>query len=134
VSEVSEGTWSVAGDKLRITYLDGVESVLFEDTASISFQSRGPQSSFGKNVLYIISAGFILYSIKLLFEGEFGAFFFGMCMALGIAFPGISQPGPHGVVSIETVGGKVVMFQCAYGSGAETMELIEEAKRNWQNS
>ena len=31
------GQWSVVGEKLRISYKDSEESVLFEDTASISY-------------------------------------------------------------------------------------------------
>ncbi|MHA2068794.1 MAG: hypothetical protein ACXABY_30910 [Candidatus Thorarchaeota archaeon] len=131
--KVRKGTWSVAGDKLRITYSDGVESVLFEDTASVSFQSSGLEDILRKYVLYLCAVFSILMSIKLFIEGDSGVLI-GILLGGAFWFAGTLQPGFHDVVSIETVGGKVLRFRSAHGSGAETMELIEEAKRNWLRS
>lgn len=134
---VKEGTWSVAGDKLRITYSDGVESVLFEDTASISFQSIVPPDNSLQTKGFLVFAILMsALSLKVLVVNQdfLNGILIGIIAGAMYYFSTAKPLPPWDEVSIETVGGKVVKFRCAYGFGAATMERIEAAKRNWQNS
>jgi len=122
------GQWSVQGEKLRITYKDSEESVLFEDTASISYLKIS-----NANPLYIIG-GFILGFI-LGFgntdSGNIAIFLLFGPIILGVIL-GFSNKIKYDNVAVETRGGKIIRFTVDSGYGKTTMEQIEEDKRKWE--
>ena len=48
------GQWSVKDEKLRITYLDSEESVLFEDTQLMRFSTTPPFSLLSEDKRHIL--------------------------------------------------------------------------------
>ena len=128
---INYAEWSVADDKIRVTYENMESSVLFEDTASISY-------------IKITNAD-LRYT--------FGGFFLGMVLGLGFGLSGdlplgltmflLFGPMILGIilgynkekfdsVNIETRGGKIISFAVSEGRGKSIMEQIEEAKRKWE--
>ena len=126
------GQWSVKDEKLRITFKDSEESVLFEDTASISYLKIS-----NPNPLYIIG-GFILGCILgfgNIDSGEVGLVMFLLFgpIILGVIL-GFSNKIKFDNVAVETRGGKIIRFTVDPGDGKAAMEQIEEEKRKWEQS
>ena len=121
------GQWSVQGEKLRITYKDSEESVLFEDTASISYLKIS-----NPNLLYII--GGIVIGCVLGFnniDSDDGMYLMIGPMILGFILA-LSYKIKFDNIAVETRGGKIIRFSVDSGDGKSIMEQIEEEKRKWE--
>ena len=125
------GQWSVKEEKLRIIFKDSEESVLFEDTSSISYlKIESP------NILLIILGsivGFILmFTTDMLdFTTMMIAFFIPWAIGMVMAF---AMKIKYDNVAIETRGGKIIRFSVETGKGKSIMEQIEDEKRKWEIS
>jgi hypothetical protein len=121
------GTYSIVDNKIRISYNNGTDSVLFEDISSISFKS-------------------ISYANILL---AFGCTFLGLIISFSGSFSGKPDIGILGIIIIivgiilayvfkieydniiiETRGGKLIVFTVDHGSGKKYIDKIEEDRRN----
>jgi len=125
------GQWSVKDEKLRITFKDSEESVLFEDTSSINYlKVENP------NFLYMI-LGFVI-GIILMVNSDTSDF--AMMMGVFLIPFGISafiawvNKIKYDNVAIETRGGKIIRFTVEAGKGKSIMEQIEDEKRKWEQS
>jgi len=124
------GHWSVKDEKLRITYKDSEESVLFEDTSSISYLKIS-----NPNPLYMI-LGFILGCILgfgNIDSGSVGLVMFLMFLPiiLGVILA-FTNKIKFDNIAVETRGGKIIRFSVDSGEGKSIMEQIEEEKRKWE--
>jgi len=129
----NDGTWSVQDEKLRISYQNGQESVLFEDTASISYKCLDNSSP---NPLYLGLGIFIGIIIMFATDVEdFGIAIDIGCVILG-AWMAYQNPlgGKFDNVAIETRGGKIICFSVAPQQGQAIMEQIEAEKRKWEST
>ena len=129
----NDGTWSVQDEKLRISYENGQESVLFEDTASISYECHYSSTPNG----LFAGLGFVIGIILLIATDaeDFGiAIDFG-CIILGV-WMAYQNPivNSYDNVAIETRGGKIICFSVAYQQGQGIMEQIEAEKRKWESA
>ena len=125
----NDGTWSVQDEKLRITYQNGQESVLFEDTASISYKCHS-----NPNPLYIGLGVFL--GIIILVATEFEDFGIAIdigCIIIG-AWMAYQNPVAFDNVAIETRGGKIICFSVGAQQGKGIMEQIEAEKRKWEST
>jgi VIT1/CCC1 family predicted Fe2+/Mn2+ transporter len=127
------GQWSVKEEKLRIIYDDSEESVLFEDTSSISYlkvENINPLYMFGGILL-----GCILGIVSMTSGDDVGL---GMILMVGIMILGFILAYTNKIkydnVAIETRGGKIIRFSVDTGKGKDIMEKIEEEKRKWETS
>ena len=127
------GQWSVKEEKLRIIYDDSEESVLFEDTSSISYLKVENPS-----LLYMfggILLGFILGMGLISSGGDFGL---TMTLLIGPMILGFILAFTNKIkydnVAIETRGGKIIRFSVEAGKGKNIMDQIEEEKRKWETS
>ena len=125
------GQWSVKDEKLRITFKDSEESVLFEDTSSINYlKVENP------NFLYMI-LGFVIGIILMVnsdtsdFAMMMGVFLIPFGLSIIIAF---GKKIKYDNVAIETRGGKIIRFTVEAGKGKTIMEQIEEEKRKWEKN
>ena len=123
------GQFSVKDEKLRITFKDSEESVLFEDTSSINYlKVENP------NFLYMF-LGFVIGIILMVNSGTSD---FAMMMGVFLIPFGISilialgNKIKYDNVAIETRGGKIIRFTVEAGKGKTIMEQIEEEKRKWE--
>ena len=123
------GQFSVKDEKLRITFKDSEESVLFEDTSSINYlKVENP------NFLYMI-LGFVIGIILMVnsdtsdFAMMMGVFLIPFGLSIIIAF---GNKIKYDNVAIETRGGKIIRFTVEAGKGKTIMEQIEEEKRKWE--
>ncbi len=126
------GQWSVKDEKLRITYNDSEESVLFEDTSSISYLMIS-----NPNPLYFILSFLIGFGLSfggILFGGidvSFLIFFFLCTASIGLILT-YKNKIKFDNIAVETRGGKIIRFSVDYGKGKSIMEQIEEEKRKWE--
>jgi len=128
------GQWSVKDEKLRITFKDSEESVLFEDTSSISYLKASDP-----NVLYMVG-GMLLAFVLLFFcwPSLYGDIGLAMTISLGPIILGLILAFSNKIkfdnVAIETRGGKIITFSVDAGQGKRIMEQIEDEKRKWEQS
>ena len=126
------GQWSVKDEKLRITYNDSEESVLFEDTSSISYlMISNPNPLYFSLSLLIgfgLSFGGILYGG---IDVSFLVFFFLCTTSIGLILT-YKNKIKFDNIAVETRGGKIIRFSVDYGKGKSIMEQIEEEKRKWE--
>ena len=125
------GQWSVKDEKLRITFKDSEESVLFEDTSSISYLKIS-----NPNPLYMF--GGIVIGCVLGFNNiDSGPGLF-MSLMIGPMVLGFILAWSNRIkfdnVAVETRGGKIIRFTVDSGDGKTTMDQIEEDKRKWEQS
>ncbi len=129
------GQWSVKDEKLRITYKNSEESVLFEDTASISYlKVNKPRWIFS------VIGAFVGFGLMLV--GLFGSQDVDLStnmMALFIPYIigtvfSLVMKNKYDNVAVETRGGKIIRFSVKENTGKSIMEQIEEEKRNWEIS
>ena len=123
------GLWSVKDEKLRITYKDSEESVLFEDTSSISYlkiSNPNPLYIFGGIVIgCVLGFSNIDSDMGLVMSLMIGPMILGFILAY-------SNPIKFDNIAVETRGGKIIRFSVDSGDGKSIMEQIEEEKRKWE--
>ena len=121
-----DGTWSVNNDKVRITYKDSEESVLFEDTASISYiKCKKPNPG-------IIGLGVLVTILIIVFSNDIDVLMWSWVpAAIGGVFAAMS-PIKFDNVAIETRGGKIIRFSVPADTGQQIMDQIEGEKRKWE--
>jgi len=127
---INYGEWSATDDKIRVTYENMESSVLFEDTASISYiKIKREDSRYGIGGIIlgiILGLGFLNSYIPTVLKCTLG---------LGPVILGITigyNKLKYDAVNIETRGGKIISFAVSEGRGKGIMEQIEDAKRSWE--
>ena len=119
------GTPTFIDNKVRVTYGDGVESVLFEDISSLSYKSINQPNPLIGLLMGLIGGLFF-------FLPMFTDMNTGLCIILGIGVIALSFflfRIQFDNVIVETRGGKLLVFSVEFGKGQNQMEMIEEEKR-----
>lgn len=127
------GTWSVVDEKLRITYKDSEQSVLFEDTASISYLKIATSNPMYLFLGLFGGAGLFIFIALVKENLGLGFFVWAASFAIGLILMFVKKI-KYDNVSIETRGGKIIRFSVDFGDGKSIMEQIEEEKRKWSES
>ena len=122
------GTVSFNDNKVRISYDNGSESVLFEDISSIGYRELK-----GGNV-YVFLAGLVIATISfliLLFYQQYilSVFVFLILFVLSSILSFVFFMLKWDNIQIETKGGKILEYSVPEGKGKDQMELIESKKR-----
>ncbi len=121
------GTYSIIDNKIRISYNNGTDSVLFEDISSISFKSISYV-----NILLAFSCSVlgIIISFSGSFSGKPDIGILGIIIfIIGIILAFIFKIEYDNII-IETRGGKLIVFTVDHGSGKKYIDKIEEDRRN----
>lgn len=120
-------TYSIIDNKIRISYNNGTDSVLFEDISSISFKSISYV-----NILLAFSCSVlgIIISFSGSFSGKPDIGILGIIIIIiGIILAFIFKIEYDNII-IETRGGKLIVFTVDHGSGKKYIDKIEEDRRN----
>jgi len=125
------GQWSVKEEKLRITYKDSEESVLFEDTSSISYLKIENPNMLMILLGTIVGIGVMVTTDMTDFATSMVTFLIPFAIGIVMAF---TNKIKYDNVAIETRGGKIIRFSVDASKGKDIMEKIEEEKRNWEAS
>ena len=123
------GQWSVKEEKLRITYKDSEESVLFEDTSSISYLKIENPNLWMILLGSIVGIGVMATTDMSDFTTSMVVFLIPWAIGMVMAY---TNKIKYDNVAIETRGGKIIRFSVDAGKGKDIMEKIEEEKRNWE--
>ena len=121
------GRFSFEDNKLRISNLNGMSSVLFEDISSISYKSNS------MNDLKWIGIGFLFLLIFGIYGGSNKN---STLVILGYIcfFGGIIYSFMNKIkwddVTVETRGGKLLSYSVDFGLGENQVEEIEKLKRD----
>jgi hypothetical protein len=122
------GKFSYEDNKLRISNLDGISSVLFEDISSISYKSNSAFVTDKK--LYLI--GFvisILFTILGITIKSIPLVVFGFLVGIGFMIYSSFNKIKWDDVTVETRGGKLLSYSVDFGQGENQVEEIEKLKR-----
>ena len=127
---INYGEWSAADDKIRVAYENMESSVLFEDTASISYiKIKREDSRYGiGGIILGVVLGLAVASSDI--PTGLKVFIWVGPPILG-AIIGYNKL-KYDNVNIETRGGKIISFAVSEGRGKGIMEQIEDAKRSWE--
>jgi hypothetical protein len=120
------GKFSFEDNKLRISNLDGISSVLFEDISSISYKSNS------MNNLKWVFIGFFISMFFTVFGGynhNFSAILLGMIVLIGFTIYSFMDKIKWDDVTVETRGGKLLSYSVDFGQGENQVEEIEKLKR-----
>jgi hypothetical protein len=113
------GSFSIDGNKLRVTNRAGLSSVLFEDISSISFKSLSIP-----NFIFIILG--IILGFMMVMNQASGL---GMLIILLGGILAFVYPNKWENVLIETRGGMLISYSVEVGEGIKQVNLIEDQKR-----
>ena len=113
------GKVSFTDNKVRVTYKTGLESVLFEDISSISWNTRSLPNP------YILLIGSVIGVVVMFFDELFLGASIVLVSSILMFFIHIKWDD----IEIETKGGKLVTYAVDKGKGAGQMNLIEKKKR-----
>ena len=119
VTKKNPGSFSIDGNKLRVTNSSGLSSVLFEDISSISFKSISIP-----NIIFTIIG--ILLGLMFVMNQAFGL---GMLIILVGGILAFVYPNKWEDVLIETRGGMLISYSVEVGEGIKQVNLIEDQKR-----
>jgi hypothetical protein len=121
------GTYSIVDNKIRISYNNGTDSVLFEDISSISFKSISIV-----NLLLSISCSVLggIISFSGSFSGKTEIGILGILIIIIGLILGFVFKNEYDNIIIETRGGKLIVFTVDHGSGKKYIDKIEEDRRN----
>ncbi len=120
------GKFSFEDNKLRISNLDGVSSVLFEDISSISFKSNEMNNLKWVLIGFLIS---IIMSILGGYNDSMPTIYFGMIIFIGFVIYSFMDKIKWDDVTVETRGGKLLSYSVDHGEGEYQVEEIEKLKR-----
>lgn len=120
------GKFSFEDNKLRISSLDGISSVLFEDISSITY-----------NRVSLPNMKWILYGFVVVIIGVFISLVSGSGVLFGVSFligGGLMiytffDKIDFDNISVETRGGKLLSYSVDCGQGENQVEEIEKLKR-----
>lgn len=119
VTKKNPGSFSIDGNKLRVTNSSGLSSVLFEDISSISFKSISIP-----NIIFTIIG--VLLGLMMVMNQAFGL---GMLIILVGGIIAFVYPNKWEDVLIETRGGMLISYSVEVGEGIKQVNLIEDQKR-----
>tara|TARA_B100000902_G_scaffold385200_1_gene426268 strand:+ start:806 stop:1378 length:573 start_codon:yes stop_codon:yes gene_type:complete len=135
--ENNKGAYSIDGNKIRVQKSSGVDSVLFEDIASISHRAETIPKRFGLIAFNIILWTTIFIQIYLLLQGLYIesliALGIGLTLAIIAGFLTSKAAIYWDSVIIETRGGRTLTYAVDFGFGKKEMENIENARRIGHN-
>jgi hypothetical protein len=121
------GNVSFDENKVRIRYSDGMDSVLFEDIASVSYcRAWGPNYS----VILLAILIFILFIVLAFKIPSLYALFLGLIISiitLILAYTRFKHEWEN--VIVESRGGGLFLYSTDLYKGHEQVELIEEERR-----
>ena len=121
------GTVSFNDNKVRISYNNGSESVLFEDISSIGYRELK-----GGHV-YVFLAGLVIATISFLilvfYQQYILSFFVFLILIVLSTILSYIFAFKWDNIQIETKGGKILEYSVPEGKGKDQMELIENKKR-----
>jgi len=120
------GKFSFEDNKLRISNLDGISSVLFEDISSISFKSNSMNNLKWVLIGFLIS---IVLSILGGYNNSIPTIVFGMIVIIGFIIYSFMDKIKWDDVTVETRGGKLLSYSVDFGQGENQVEEIEKLKR-----
>jgi hypothetical protein len=120
------GKFSFEDNKLRISNLDGISSVLFEDISSISFKSNSMNDLKWVLIGFVIS---ILFTILGSSNDSIPLILFGMVVGIGFMIYSFFNKIKWDDVTVETRGGKLLSYSVDFGQGENQVEEIEKLKR-----
>jgi hypothetical protein len=120
------GKFSFEDNKLRISNLEGISSVLFEDISSISFKSNSINNLKWVLIGFLIS---IVLSILGGYNGSIPTIIFGMIIMIGFVIYSYMDKIKWDDVTVETRGGKLLSYSVDHGQGENQVEEIEKLKR-----
>jgi len=120
------GKFSFEDNKLRISNLDGISSVLFEDISSISFKSNSIPNV--KWVLIGFLIGIVLEILGFNINSN-PTVFFGFIVIVGFIIYSFMDRIKWDDVTVETRGGKLLSYSVDLGKGENQVEKIEKLKR-----
>ena len=124
LSKIQYGGWSNEGEKIRIFDEDSESSILFEDTASITYEKV---NLINWKLFAFGFFGGILFATA---TGEKIIFYISLVLGLVGAFVARIK---YDIVTIESKGGQTFSLNTMFGDGKKIMNQIEDAKRNWKN-
>jgi hypothetical protein len=120
------GKFSFEDNKLRISNLDGISSVLFEDISSISYKSNS------MNDLKMVLIGFVIcifFTIIGSMNNSVPIILFGGVCMTGFVIYSFMNKIKWDDVTVETRGGKLLSYSVDFGHGEKQVEEIEKLKR-----
>ena len=120
------GKFSFEDNKLRISNLDGISSVLFEDISSISYKSNSMNNLKWVLIGFVIS---ILFMILGSTNDSIPVILLGMVVGIGFIIYSFMDKIKWDDVTVETRGGKLLSYSVNYGQGENQVEEIEKLKR-----
>jgi hypothetical protein len=120
------GKFSFEDNKLRISNLDGISSVLFEDISSISFKSNSMNNLKWVLIGFLIS---IVLSILGGYNNSIPTIVFGMIVMIGFIIYSFMDKIKWDDVTVETRGGKLLSYSVDFCQGENQVEEIEKLKR-----
>jgi len=121
------GSYSVDGNKFRVTNLLGMNSVLFEDISSISFIKCSRPN--WKYLIYSFLVLFFFGILEGLFKNDGVIIGLGFLIFSGIMFYILIKPIRWENVIIETRGGMKLVYSVEVGEGLTHVDNIEKEKR-----
>lgn len=121
------GTYSIVDNKIRISYNNGTDSVLFEDISSISFKTISLA-----NFLVAITCSVLglIISLSGSGSGNLNISFLGIVIIIVGLILAFVFKNEYDNIIIETRGGKLIVFTVDHGSGKKYIDKIEEDRRN----
>jgi|688.fasta_scaffold956105_1 hypothetical protein len=120
------GKFSFEDNKLRISNLDGISSVLFEDISSISYKSNSMNDMkwIWLSILFMI----IFVSLGISYDNSTIGVLGYICFLGGIIYSFMNKI-KWDDVTVETRGGKLLSYSVDIGEGENQVEEIEKLKR-----
>jgi hypothetical protein len=122
--DVSKGTYTELENKISVTTEKGEHSVLFEDIASVSYETKTEQKRVGIGCLVTIVAFSFAYAYS-------ESFWIGLSSIFLLAI--IPKSVDYDIVTIETKGGKEISYRREKGQGKLDMNNIEQSRRQMNN-
>ena len=124
-----DGQWSIQGEKIRVVYADGTDSVLLEDISSVSFKLCHRPNVSGRTIILGLVGAVTFFPVM---AEILHPVFLGLLLTPLISMY-LDKPIEWDSVGIETRGGKIISYSIEKGKGASEIDRIEAAKRDWES-